>query len=193
MPLIHSKSDAAFSENVSREIRSGRPRDQSLAIAYRIRREKHAKGGAVPTPRSLYRKPSHTGPISSVVPGRTDNHAMAVPAGSYVLPADHISALGQGNTDAGMAVAHEMFGKFGSRSGGMGKSRGMPKFADGGEVGAPVDIMAAGGEFVIPPEAVAEIGGGDIERGHSILDEWVTTNRKKHIKTLKGLPGPAKS
>jgi hypothetical protein len=51
-------------------------------------------------------------------------------------------------------------------------------------------IIAAGGEFVIPPEKVREIGGGDIDRGHKILDHWVMSTRKKHIKTLRGLKQP---
>jgi len=46
---------------------------------------------------------------------------------------------------------------------------------------------------VVPPHIVEQIGGGDIKRGHQILDEWVMSRRKDHIKTLKGLPGPAKS
>ena len=68
----------------------------------------------------------------------------------------------------------------------------MGKFADGGGTEGNVDIMAAGGEFVIPPEKIAEIGGGDIERGTKILDAFVTKQRKKTIKTLRKLPGPRK-
>ena len=69
------------------------------------------------------------------------------------------------------------------------------RFADGGALqetaGEPVPINAAGGEVVIPPEDVAIIGDGDLKRGHSILDSWVINNRKKHVKTLRKLPGPA--
>jgi len=103
-----------------------------------------------------------------------------VPEGAYVLPADHVSSLGEGNTANGLAILEEMFG-------------------DGGEPLRPqepgakgVPIMAADGEYVISPEKVAEIGGGDIDAGHKILDEWVVENRKNHIKTLSKLPGPAK-
>ena len=60
--------------------------------------------------------------------------------------------------------------------------------ADGGR--APVEIVAAGGEYVISPEDVIRLGGGDIDHGHEILDHFVTGYRKKTIKTLKKLPGP---
>lgn len=211
MPLDHAPGKQAFTSNVRtlmKEVGESphvKSPAQALAIAYRVKRER-ASGGAAATPRSLYRKPTHVGPISSPVPGRTDNHAMAVKPGSYVLPADHVSSLGEGNTQAGMNVLTHMFGNEGPY--GVGKNpaiksgAGAPKpprlakmrAAGGGlEDDSPVDIMAAGGEYVIPPEVVAEIGGGDTQRGHHILDEWVVGNRKKHVATLKKLPGPAKS
>jgi hypothetical protein len=34
------------------------------------------------------------------------------------------------------------------------------------------------------------IGGGDLEKGHNRLDEFVRQIRKRNIKTLRGLPGP---
>jgi hypothetical protein len=55
-----------------------------------------------------------------------------------------------------------------------------------------VPILAAGGEYVIPPEIVAEIGDGDINHGHEVLDEFVKRVRQEQIKTLRKLPGPAK-
>lgn len=128
---------------------------------------------------------NHVGPIASAVPGRTDNHPMDVPAGSYVLPADHVSSLGEGNTQAGMEILGEMFGRSGPYA------EAIPARAAGGSV-EPVSIMAAGGEFVIPPEVVTAIGGGDIKKGHEALDHWVVSNRRNHIKTLRKLPGPAK-
>lgn len=167
-----------------------------------------ALGGA-PAPwfvRNEARSMMHAGPVMSAVPGRTDKHNINVAAGSYVLPADHVSSLGQGNTQAGFATLGRMFGKpmaiphghppppprfapmkmagFGKRSD-EGGSRG-------DEAGGSVPIVVAGGEFVIPPDKVAEIDGGDLKRGHEVLDHWVKTNREKHIKTLKGLPPPAR-
>lgn len=150
----------------------------------------------------------HTGPIRSPVAGRTDHLPMNVPAGSYVLPSSHVSHLGQDNTAAGHARLNHMFdpsGPFGAALPKVAHGHGIPrapspkamKFADGGDTdgdgdGEAVPIMAAGGEYVIPPDIVRKIGDGNLDHGHAILDEWVKRTRKKHIETLKKLPGPAK-
>lgn len=152
----------------------------ALGTAFKIRREKD--------------KSMHVGPIVSAVPGRTDDHPMKVPSGAYVVNADTVSHLGENNTLAGLAKLEKMFGsKGGYRSvfgpGSKYEVSGKPKRARGGGV----DIMAAGGEYVITPEVVANIGGGDLERGHRMLDKWMIDQRKHHIKTLQNLPGPAKA
>jgi hypothetical protein len=85
-----------------------------------------------------------------------------------------------------MSIKHGAASRF-------GRHRAAGGAADDSSVGEPTPINAAGGEFVVPPHIVEQIGGGDIKRGHQILDEWVMSRRKDHIKTLKGLPGPAKS
>jgi hypothetical protein len=181
MPLDHSKSKTAFVSNLKQELKT-KPRDQALAIAYSIKRGR-AEGGRV-----------FHGPIVSSVPGRTDHHPMDVPAGCYVLPADHVSSLGEGNTLAGMEFIKKL-GPHGIKKliekEGIHGHRLKPR-KSGGAVGHPVPINAAGGEHVITPEDVSTIGDGDIDRGHSMLDAWVVKNRKKHIKTLSKLPGPAK-
>ena len=70
---------------------------------------------------------------------------------------------------------------------------GLPKaFADGGMAGEKVPIVAAGGEYVIPPEVVINIGNGDMESGHTELDDFVKKMRANTVKTLKSLPGPKK-
>lgn len=166
-----------------------------------------AVGGLSPAPwyvRQESRNLTHTGPIMSAVPGRTDRHEMSVPANSYVLPADHVSSLGQGNTQAGMSILNHMFAPYGLQMPKMGRGAGPPKpsrpmaISDrGGARGihsaGVVPIVAAGGEYVVPPHVVAAIGGGNPKHGHAILDKWVIENRKNHVKTLKKLPGPAKS
>jgi hypothetical protein len=64
-------------------------------------------------------------------------------------------------------------------------------FAEGGATDG-VPIVAAGGEYVIPPEDVVHIGGGDLDHGHKVLDAFVKKMRQKTIKTLQSLPGPKK-
>jgi uncharacterized protein with PhoU and TrkA domain len=57
--------------------------------------------------------------------------------------------------------------------------------------GHPVPVVTAGGEQVLTPDEVKVIGDGDITLGHRLLDNWILENRKKHIKTLSKLDGPA--
>lgn len=162
MPLIHSASREAIGQNIRTEEKT-KPHKQAIAIALDIaRRAKKADGG-----------PVHVGPIHSAVGGRTDHLAMQVPEGAYVIPADVVSGLGEGNTANGQKILQGMF-------------------PEGRATGGVVPIMAAGGEHVIHPEAVKKLGGGDIDRGHAILDRWVVRQRKNTVKTLKKLPGPSR-
>lgn len=144
--------------------------------------------------------PMHAGPINSSVAGRTDHLPMHVPSGSYVLPADIVSHLGQGNTQAGFKVLRRVFkgapygGKGGPYNSGSGPY-GEP-LARGGETTGPesgVPIVAAGGEHVLTPDEVRWAGDGDMDTGHKVLDEFVLRNRAEAIKVLKHLPGPAQS
>jgi hypothetical protein len=158
----------------------------------------------------------HTGMIHSAVPGRTDKISMNVKGGSYILPADIVSGVGQGNSMAGSSILNHFFkmGPYGDAMGKMatpkvnyGKPMNMklptmkiptmkaPKFAAGGveaESHDKVPIVAAGGEFSIPPEVVQRIGGGSMKKGHDILDHFVLHLRKKVVKEIKGLKGPKK-
>jgi hypothetical protein len=47
MPLMHGKSEKAFSQNVRTEMHAGKPQKQALAIAYAEKRRKMAGGGSV--------------------------------------------------------------------------------------------------------------------------------------------------
>lgn len=46
MPLIKSTSNKARTENIRREIDSGRPRNQAVAIGYSVQREQQKKNKA---------------------------------------------------------------------------------------------------------------------------------------------------
>jgi hypothetical protein len=139
----------------------------------------------------------HTGPIHSAVAGRTDHLPMNVPSGSYVIPADIISSMGEGNTMAGFRHMRLIFGgnpytgeeePYGAEGGPYNEP--LPGKAGGGA--ATVPIIAAGGEYVLSPDQVMKVGKGDLDTGHRVLDEFVKRMRAITIKTLKKLPGPKK-
>lgn len=153
------------------------------------------------------REPAHVGAIISADPGRTDTHAIDVHAGSYVVPADVVAGLGENNTLAGMKILDRMFKATPYTVAGPTPYRSPIAPPAGSSIAAPtslttmanggaakqVGIVAAGGEYVIGPDKVTEIGSGDMDRGHKILDAFVKKVRKDHIKTLSKLPSPAKS
>ena len=223
MPLKPGSSKETVSQNIS-EFHTGKTyaktaakfgkakaNKQAIAVALSTARKYKANGGGVNmekleimgASRSLQRE----GMLHSSVPGRTDKLPLNVPAGSYVLPADIPSALGQGNTMAGGEILKKMFtsGPYGLpaphiRSGRPHMPRlnlnlRVPRRQEGGETGEEggnghVPIIAAGGEYIIHPDAVKDIGHGDIKAGHKVLDKFVLSIRKKNIKILKNLPGP---
>lgn len=195
MPLVHGKSAATKSRNIRELIHSGRPREQAVAIALNTARRTRADGGKL-----------HTGPIRSDVPGRTDRLNVHVKNGSYVLPADIVGALGEHNTLAGFTVAKalpSLWKAYNRTEGAPYDKEGLPYDAPepfhsrGGHVGdgpheIHVPVVVAGGEHVYSPEEVAILGGGSLEDGHKILDEFVKQVRAKSVKTLKNLPPPKK-
>lgn len=217
MPLIKGKSQKTVSRNISEMVHAGHPQDQAIAAALSLARKTRAGGGQLTTTTTtegFEPKGSpklHTGPIHSTVAGRTDHLPMHVPSGSYVIPADIISAMGEGNTMAGFKQVKRIFTgtPYGAGKPPYGVSMAspykgsapvygepggpyeadMPHKAAGGPSG-PVPIVAAGGEYVLSPEEVMIAGDGDLDRGHRVLDDWVKTMRQKTIKTLQKLPGP---
>lgn len=156
----------------------------------------------------------NSGLFASAGAGRTDIHNRQVPSGGYVVPADVVSGLAEGNTLGGSSVINKMMGTtpdaasrnpYGvtSPKGGhadfprqMPFPKIQPQLASGGKggksgdhVGRPTPVVVAGGEHYIPPEAIIN-KFGDLQRGHKILDAFVKNIRAKNIKTLKKLPGP---
>lgn len=153
--------------------------------------------------------------------GRTDAVKTQAPGGSYVIPADVISGLGEGNSLAGARVASAIFGTgpFGTPLPRGGGGRGPPhppsvprneaELKTGGPVpvfkerargggdsvkqgNTPVDLSH--GEFVLGPEDIKKrFGVEDPKHAYPVLDKWVVAQRDKHIAKLKKLPGPVKA
>lgn len=163
--VIHKDDETGYFASNPKKKKDAPPSDEkkyggAVAAAMRIAR---AMGGRV-----------HAGPILQRADGgRTDTVPMDVAAGSYVIPADIVSALGEGDTGAGMKAIDGMFG---------------PHAEGGGKDAVP--IIAAGGEYVLSPAQVSKIAGGDLTKAHAMLDEWVKSTRAQHIQTLANLPGP---
>jgi hypothetical protein len=143
---------------------------------------------------------------SSEVAGRTDRIPMRARTGSFVLPADVVSGLGQGNTNAGAKMWGQMIshsiGPMGVQNAirqrtlrapalrGFGARSSTKGFADGGEVDDLTPIVTAGGEALVDPEIVCALGEGDPDRGKEVLINSVMTVRGHTIKHLKKLPRP---
>lgn len=212
MPLKKGKSQETISSNISEMIHAGHPQNQAIAAALNTARESHARGFKAPKHGKIMSLPHvpkpkigklHVGPIRSPVAGRTDHLNMHVKSGSYVIPADIISSMGEGNTEAGFKVAKNIFSQpfYGSSGpgagipytgGGLPYGASAPHKAEGGEAQS-VPIVAAGGEYVIDPQDVVRIGNGNMDDGHKILDEFVKRQRARTVKVLKNLPGPKKN
>ena len=136
-----------------------------------------------------------------MIDGRTDKHETDVASGSYILPAETVSHLGQSNTLAGLDKLRQM-GAHGLKRivhGAEGASAIARKHrAKGGaaqsqeNTGSAVPVVLAGGEYALRPDEVAEIGDGDVQLGHRLLDNFVMKNRRNHIETLRKLREPAK-
>lgn len=119
------------------------------------------------------------GLVHDDTPGRTDRLPTSMPADSYVIPADIVSGMGQGNTLAGAKILDAIF-----------RDHGTPlKKAGGGSV-SRIPVIVAGGEYIVSPDKVRSIGGGDPEKGHKNMDSFVKKHRLSLVKRLKSLDGP---
>lgn len=75
---------------------------------------KRADGGAIPdNPMTPV-----IGAINTATPGRADAHPTHVPPGSYVMKAEDVAHLGDGNTAAGLQLLAKMFLPLPAQTGG---------------------------------------------------------------------------
>jgi hypothetical protein len=174
MPLRKGKSRETIGHNIGEMLASGHSRDQAIAAALNTARKSRAAGGHVGA------LDGHVGALDGHTPGRADKLPIDVPNGSYVIPADVVAALGDGNSRAGFAVLNRLFSQGHGRVSSTRRARG-----------GVVPIAASDGEFVVSPEAVIAKGGGDGEHGRRVLDHFVIHIRKQYANKLNKLPGPS--
>lgn len=154
---------------------------------------------------------SESGFLSGSTMGRADAVRTTSPAGAYIIPADVVAGLGEGNSLAGARVMDEILrsGPYGTPEVSQRRGSGPPRApavripgeqgdAKGGKVKGPiptgrVPVLLSHGEYQVSVPDVVRIGKGSLKRGHRILDEFVVHQRKKHIAKLKSLPGPVKT
>lgn len=159
--------------------------------------------------------PMSSGLIGGSGAGRTDRIPLNVPNNSHVIPSDVTSALGQGTTAHGGKILE---GALGGGTGPYGtaipqevKGHGPPapphvsqslNAAKGGRTHEKTSILAASGEYLVPPEQVEALGHRGIEAGkckngesamdcgHRLIDEMIHNVREFQIRWLKSAPPP---
>lgn len=198
MPLSPGHDKATVSKNISEMMAAGYPQKQAVAASLDNARRhpqaaRRAVGGLAPEYIGNWWEPHQSDPmiehglISGNTPGRADRRNFQVPSGAYVIPADIVSGLGEGNTLAGAAKLDRSFNNELQNDGAGFARGGAPRLP-----GPPVPVKLSDGEYVVSPKHVAALGFGDLRHGHDTLDHYIRQMRPKHINTLKKLPGPVK-
>lgn len=150
--------------------------------------QRFARGGLADTvkaPRAA-RRVGRMGLVHATSPGRADLVGTKLPRGSYVLPADVVSGVGEGNTMAGAKLLGMSLPELAKAA-----AAGSVHLAGGGRVDEEeLDVRLSGGEFLVAPEQVRFIGGGDAEAGAAALDRLVAAVRGAVVEHSVTSPGP---
>jgi len=109
---------------------------------------------------------------------------------AFVVPADVVSAMGNGSTKAGLAALNQQLRQYAGggatpiQGPGDGLSDSIPTMIDGKR-----RARVADGEAYINPETVARLGGGDVNRGTKKLYRMMDKIRQQaHGKTTQQRP-----
>lgn len=140
-----------------------------------VERKKYAKGGGI------------SGPLEGITGGRSDRIEVPVMSGAHIIPADIVSAIGEGNSARGHDLLSKTFAKsIETRKPLKPKGGKSAKMKDGGTVG----IRVSDGEFIVSPEDVAKVGNGDTELGHELLNQFIVDARQRTIAALRKIGNP---
>ena len=104
----------------------------------------------------------------------------ALREGSFVVPADVVSHLGNGSTDAGIAALRTKTGAKPIRGGGDGMSDSISTSIEGRQ-----KARVADGEAVIEPEQVRKLGKGSAKKGADRLYAMMDNVRKARTGSTK--------
>jgi len=101
----------------------------------------------------------------------------------FILPADVISHMGNGSSDAGMEIAITKFKARPIKGDGDGMSDSIPTNIEGKQ-----KALVANEEALIPREMVAFLGGGSVQKGAEKLEKFMTRVRKARTGKAKQAP-----
>jgi hypothetical protein len=146
---------------------------------YKIAQEQFADGGMTgysydPTTNSY--KMMASGGLTSLKAG-------GLREGAFIVPADVISHLGNGSSEAGMKIVQERLKGRPIKGPGDGMSDSIPTTIAGKQ-----PARVANEEAEIPPEVVAALGGGSLEKGAKKLYEMMDKIRQDRTGKKKQAP-----
>lgn len=115
--------------------------------------------------------------------GLTSLKAGGLREGAFIVPADVISHLGNGSSEAGMRIVQERLKGRPIKGPGDGMSDSIPT-----NIAGKQPARVANEEAEIPPEVVAALGGGSLEMGAKKLYEMMDKIRKDRTGKKKQAP-----
>lgn len=121
--------------------------------------------------------------------GRGDQILAKLLRGSYVLPADVVSGLGEGNTLAGAQMLANYVPE-GWAADLTGKPMGRAAGGRAGSGDERIRVRLSGGEYLVSPGQLLAIGRGDAREGARALDAFVSAVRGRTIDAIAAMPPP---
>jgi hypothetical protein len=145
---------------------------------YKIAQEQFADGGM-----TGYSYDPTTNSYKMAKGGLTSLKAGGLREGAFIVPADVISHLGNGSSEAGMKIVRDRLKGRPINGPGDGMSDSIPTTIAGKQ-----PARVANEEAEIPPEVVAALGGGSLEKGAKKLYEMMDKIRQDRTGKKKQAP-----